>query len=165
MILYSQSLHIACPQRRVESRRVSPSQPRCHSSNTRNVPAVNHITPRAQLRRKSHTCAGVPHSSIIGLGDHLIAIDRPRLVTKRSTVQRILLVLQQQYYRVSCCGGMLTWYAQSKKGVCFLVFISLLSSAHCSWVGSTPVGLCAQACSKKIDSSSAARTSAIKPDK
>ena len=58
-----------------------------------------------------------------------------------------------------------TWYAQSKKAVCLLVFISLLSSAHWSCVGSIPVGLCAHACSKKTDSSSAASTSESRPTK
>ncbi len=43
--------------------------------------------------------------------------------------------------------------------------MSLLSSAHWSCVGSTPVGLCAQACSKNTDSSSAACTSESRPTK
>jgi hypothetical protein len=42
----------------------------------------------------------------------------------------------------------LTWYAMSKKGKWPLSAMRALIWRHCSGVGSTPVGLCAHACSR-----------------
>jgi hypothetical protein len=36
----------------------------------------------------------------------------------------------------------------SKRTRCFLLLTSSEISFHCAWVGSIPVGLCAQACSR-----------------
>ena len=43
------------------------------------------------------------------------------------------------------------WYAESKNGTNFLSFIRTANSFHCWGVGSTPVGLCAQTCSRTTD--------------
>mmetsp|Transcript_10048 Transcript_10048/g.42257 ORF Transcript_10048/g.42257 Transcript_10048/m.42257 type:complete len:219 (-) Transcript_10048:578-1234(-) len=57
------------------------------------------------------------------------------------------------------------WYAMSKNGNKRRFFIATDIARHCSSVGSTPVGLCAHACSKKNDPSSAFSMSDIKPSK
>jgi len=43
------------------------------------------------------------------------------------------------------------WYAKSKNGNSFFCWTTLEISIHCSGLGSTPVGLCAQAWNKIID--------------
>lgn len=57
------------------------------------------------------------------------------------------------------------WYALSKIGKSSFSFMRALSSAHCSADGSTPVGLCAHACSRKKEPLGAAWTSSIMPAK
>ena len=55
------------------------------------------------------------------------------------------------------------WYAQSKNEKCFLAEITSAIAFHCSGVGSTPVGLCAHACSKITERSGAFLSASVKP--
>lgn len=57
------------------------------------------------------------------------------------------------------------WYAVSNHGKRLRSTITACIAAHCSCVGSTPVGLCAQACSSTMDPSGMALRSAIMPSK
>ena len=57
------------------------------------------------------------------------------------------------------------WYAMSKNGNRRRAFIAADIALHWSSVGSTPVGLCAHACSRKNDPSSADSMSVMRPSK
>ena len=57
------------------------------------------------------------------------------------------------------------WYAMSKKAKWRLRFIAAEMVRHCAGVGSTPVGLCAHACSRKNDPAGAASMSASSPSR
>ena len=59
----------------------------------------------------------------------------------------------------------LSWYAMSNTTLCPACLHSPAMLSHCSGVGSTPVGLCAQAWNRKMEPGGAERTSDTRPEK